>query len=104
MPHITYIQPDGTPVTIDAAVGTSLMRAAVEHDVVGIRAECGGAAACGTCQILVTGAWAEKLPPLGVSEASMLDDEDRAAGRRLSCQIDATEAMEGLTVRVAGDG
>jgi 2Fe-2S ferredoxin len=102
MPHITYIQPDGTTVTIDVQAGMSLMRAAVEHDVVGIRAECGGAAACATCQIVVTGAAAQILPAPEAMEASMLDEEDRAAGRRLSCQISASDAMDGIMVQVLG--
>jgi 2Fe-2S ferredoxin len=103
MPRITYVQPGGNPVTIDVAAGMSLMRAAVDHEVAGIRAECGGAAACATCQIVVTGAWAEKLPAPAAMEASMLDEEDLAAGRRLSCQILASDPMEGLTVQVLGN-
>ncbi|HVJ30077.1 MAG TPA: ferredoxin, partial [Gammaproteobacteria bacterium] len=43
MPKVTYIQPDGTPKTVDAAAGTTLMEAAVDNDVRGIVAECGGA-------------------------------------------------------------
>ena len=49
MPRVTYIEPDGTPKAVDAAAGTTLMEAAVDNDVRGIVAECGGACSCATC-------------------------------------------------------
>ena len=72
MPKVTYIQPDGTPKTVDAATGTTLMEAAVDNDVRGIVAECGGACSCATCHVYVDPQWADKLPPPDAQEDGML--------------------------------
>jgi len=98
MVHVTFIQSDGREQTVDVSECTSLMRAAVENDVCGIVAECGGAAACGTCQVSVGEAWASRLPPPGELELSILDESDPS--RRLSCQIKITPEIDGLVVHV----
>lgn len=69
---------------------------------VGIKAECGGACACGTCHVYVEDGWAERLhPPLDEE----LDRLDEAAGvesnSRLSCQILLEPGFDGLTLRLA---
>jgi 2Fe-2S ferredoxin len=99
-PSITFVQPGGAAVTYDLKSGQSLMKGAVDHDVDGIRAECGGAAACATCQVVIKGDWATKVPAPKLAESSMLDDEDLGEGRRLSCQIEITDDLDGLTVDV----
>jgi len=103
MPNITIIALDGTPNTIDVPVEKSIMQAAVDLDIPGIRAECGGACACATCMVLVDPVWAAKLPAPSPMEHSMLEDEeaDEDGVRRLSCQIKSSEALEGLVVKVA---
>ena len=53
MPNVTYIQPDGKEVTIEARDGDSVMETAVRNGVKGIIAECGGACACATCHCYV---------------------------------------------------
>ena len=42
MPKVTFIAHNGTPHTVDATAGLSLMRAAVDHNVPGIDGDCGG--------------------------------------------------------------
>jgi 2Fe-2S ferredoxin len=67
-----------------------------------IAAECGGACACATCHVYVTGDWAEKLPPKSDAETDMLDMalavEDNS---RLSCQLVCGPEIDGITVTVA---
>ena len=68
MPKVTYIQPDGTPKSVEAPVGTTLMEAAVDNDVQGIVAECGGACSCATCHVYVNPEWLSKLMPPDAEE------------------------------------
>src|SRR5208337_640977 len=98
MVRVTFVQSDGRERTVDVLERTSLMRAAVDNGVSGIVAECGGAAACGTCQVSVGEAWAPRLAPPGELELSILDES--IPGRRLSCQIEVTAKIEGLVVHV----
>ena len=53
MPEIIFIEANGVRHKVQAAVGASLMRAAVTNDIEGILAECGGAAACATCNVFL---------------------------------------------------
>lgn len=98
MVKITFVQPDGVRHSLDVPAGENLMKCAVNADIRGVLAECGGACACATCQVSVDPAWRDKLPTADDMEQSMLDDEE--AGRRLTCQITVTEAMDGLIVTV----
>jgi 2Fe-2S ferredoxin len=67
-----------------------------------VAAECGGACACATCHVYVTGGWFEKLPPRSDAEIDMLDMalavEDNS---RLSCQITCSEEIDGIAVTIA---
>jgi 2Fe-2S ferredoxin len=102
MPRVAYITADGHSITVDVAPGTSLMEAAVAHGVDGIVAECGGNAMCATCHVYVDPAALPVLPVMMQFEDEMLDltVSPRAPGSRLSCQLVATEAMDGLVVRL----
>jgi 2Fe-2S ferredoxin len=75
------------------------------RDVAGLPVEglCGGCASCGTCHVFVEADWAARLPPPGAIEAGMLDMlEHHDPGRsRLACQIEATEALDGLRLTLA---
>jgi 2Fe-2S ferredoxin len=104
MPKVTYIEPDGTPKTVEARAGTTAMEAAVDNDVAGIVAECGGACSCATCHVYVDPAWASRLPPPDRQENGMLECVlDRRDTSRLSCQIVLTPALDGLVLRVADE-
>ncbi len=101
MPKVTYIEPDGTVREVEAPAGTTVMEAAVDNDVEGIVAECGGACSCATCHVYVDEQWLEKLPPPDAQEDGMLDCVlDRQPNSRLSCQIELGEQLDGLLVRV----
>jgi 2Fe-2S ferredoxin len=102
MPKVTFIQPDGKAKVVEAPAGTTLMEAAVDNDVQGIVAECGGACSCATCHVYVDPAWAAQLPPPDAQEDGMLGCVlDRRPTSRLSCQIVLKPALDGLTVEVA---
>ena len=102
MPKITYIEQDGTRKEIDADVGYTVMEVAVNNGVDGIVAECGGACACATCHSYVDEAWLDKLPEMDDMEDSMLDAAyERRDHSRLTCQIEITDALDGLVIHVA---
>lgn len=101
MVKITYIEASGTPHTVEAEVGHSVMETAVKNDVPGITAECGGACACATCRVYVDDAWRGKTGEAKQMERDMIefsDEPDPTA--RLSCQITVTQELDGLVVRL----
>lgn len=100
-PRAIFIQPDGEVQTATIAVGMSLMEAAVRTNVPGIIAECGGTCACGTCHVVVDEAWREKLHEAEFDEVDLLEFlENRQDGSRLGCQIEMTDELDGIVVRV----
>src|SRR5262245_5711610 len=104
MPKITFIQPNGVSRQVEVRAGTTAMEAAVDNDVAGIVAECGGACSCATCHIYVDPAWVDKLPRPDAQEDGMLDCVlERHANSRLSCQIVARNELDGIVVRVADE-
>ncbi len=85
---------------IAAEPGQSLMRAAVDADIEGIAADCGGALTCATCHVMVREPWLAQLPALPTEEDDMLGFTAcrRQANSRLSCQIMLTAALDGLEI------
>ena len=101
MANITFIEHDGTEHTVNAESGMSVMMAALNDDIPGIDADCGGAGACGTCHCFVADDWQDRTGEADALEQSMLAMRpDRVASSRLSCQIDVTEEMDGMLVRL----
>jgi len=99
MVSIVFKQHDGTEHRVEAEVGMSVMRAAVDNGVPGIDADCGGGCSCATCHVFVDPAWVEKTGPVESTEDDMLSiSNDRQSNSRLSCQIKITEALDGLVV------
>jgi 2Fe-2S ferredoxin len=99
MPKITYIDQDGTERTVEAELGATVMETAINNDVPGILATCGGSCSCATCHVYVDEEWFDKLPPLSIEELDMLDTaHDLEPNSRLSCQILVTEEIDGLIV------
>ncbi len=60
MPKITYIENSGSSHTIEIANGLSVMEGAVQNDIPGIDADCGGGMACATCHVYVKEEWFNK--------------------------------------------
>ena len=103
MPKITYIEHNGTEHAIEVPVGKSVMQGAVDNNVPGIDADCGGECACATCHVYIDPAWLDRigLPLAGSQEASMLSFAAvTQPDSRLSCQIHVTDALDGLVVRM----
>jgi len=97
--EITYVEQSGARHVVEAPVGLSMMKAAVNAGVEAIVAECGGNCACGTCRIYVPEEWRERLPEMKDTEREMLAySGDESPGVRLSCQIPVTEDLAGLEV------
>jgi 2Fe-2S ferredoxin len=101
MPKIIYIEHNGTEHVVDAEIGQTVMEAAIKHNIPGIEAECGGACACATCHVYVDEAWRAATGEPEEMEEDMLDFAfDIRDSSRLSCQIEVTEELDGLVVRV----
>lgn len=101
MATITYIEHDGTTKEVFVNNGSSVMQGAVDNMVEGIVAECGGACACATCHCYVDEAWLEKTGGPSDTEKDMLEMVlDLQPNSRLSCQIQVTDELDGLVVRV----
>jgi 2Fe-2S ferredoxin len=99
--NITYIEHDGTAHRIEAEEGKSLMLNAVDNDVPGIDADCGGACACATCHVFVPEEWRAKTGERNPMEESMLQlAEGVEDNSRLSCQIDVERELDGLVVHM----
>ena len=101
MPKITYIEQDGKTHTIEVASGLSVMEGAVQNDVPGIDADCGGGMACATCHVYVKEEWFNKLPKKEDGEEDMLDMAfEPKKNSRLSCQITVSDDLDGLIVNI----
>lgn len=101
MSTITYIEHNGTQHTVDAQEGISVMQNAVDNEVPGIDADCGGACACATCHVFIPEQWQEKTGERNAMEEAMLQlAEGVADNSRLSCQIDMNSDLDGLTVHL----
>jgi 2Fe-2S ferredoxin len=100
MPTVYFIDADGRRETVDAAAGQSLMRAAVDHGIDGIAADCGGCLSCATCHVYLHAEWLERLPAMSADEAAMLETTaaERRPNSRLSCQIVVDDNLHGLVV------
>ena len=102
MVHLIFVTSEGQTINADGSEGTSAMKAAVDADVPGIDADCGGACSCATCHVRVPSEFSHLVGPPGSTERDMLEFEDSADDRsRLSCQIILTAEMEGLVLEVA---
>ena len=99
MPKITYIEHNGKTQTIDVAKGLSVMEGAVQNNIPGIDADCGGSMACATCHVYVEEKWLNKLPKAEEGEVDMIDMAfEPKKNSRLSCQLIVSDEMDGLEV------
>lgn len=102
MPKIIYQTRDGSRHEVEVETGYSVMEGAINNNIEGIVAECGGACACATCHGYIDEAWVEKLTAMDDMEDSMLDAAfERKANSRLTCQIEVSDELNGLVVHVA---
>ena len=101
MAKITYIEHNGKSHTIDVSKGLSVMEGAVQNNIPGIDADCGGGMACATCHVYVKEEWFDKLPKKEDGEEDMIDmAHEPNKFSRLSCQLTVSEELDGLVVQL----
>ena len=101
MTKITYIENNGKEHTVDVQNGLTVMEGAVQKDIPGIDADCGGSMACATCHVYVKDDWYNKLDEKSEGEDDMIDQAyDPKKNSRLSCQITVSDKIEGLIVHL----
>ena len=101
MPKITYIEHSGKSYEIEVSNGLTIMEGAVQNDVPGIDADCGGACACATCHVYVDKKWFNKLDKIEDAEQDMLDMAyEPNKFSRLGCQITVTDKLNGMVVKM----
>ena len=101
MPKITYIEHNGKSHEIEVSNELSVMEGAVQNNILGIDADCGGSCACATCHVYVDEKWFDKLPKKESAEEDMLDMAyEPKKNSRLSCQITVEDSLDGLVVKM----
>ena len=101
MAKITYITSDEKIHEIDVQNGLTVMEGAVQNDIPGIDADCGGGMACATCHVYVQDKWLNKLPKKEDGEEDMLDMAfEPKQNSRLSCQLVVSDDLDGLVVNI----
>tara|TARA_B110001450_G_scaffold213566_1_gene205982 strand:+ start:122 stop:442 length:321 start_codon:yes stop_codon:yes gene_type:complete len=99
MTKITYIDKQGNSKTIDVDNGLTVMEGAIQNDIPGIDADCGGSMACATCHVYVEEKWLDKIPKSEEAEVDMIDMAfEPKKNSRLSCQLIVSDELNGLTV------
>jgi ferredoxin, 2Fe-2S len=102
MPKLWVTDRAGREIAADGETGISLMEVIRNSGVDELQALCGGSCSCATCHVYVDPAFASRLPPIASNEEELLDSSShRTAQSRLSCQIEFSDALEGLRVTVA---
>jgi len=102
VPEVIYVDSSGTRHEVEATVGDSVMATAVRNGVPGIIGECGGNRSCATCHVWVAEQFLPLVGPPNDLEDDLLDlaVSERRPSSRLSCQVEMTPALAGLTVEV----
>ena len=101
MAKITYIEYSGKSHTVEVKKGLSVMEGAVQNNIPGIDADCGGSMACATCHVYVKEEWFDKVNIKSEGEDDMLDQAyEPNKHSRLSCQISVTDDIDGLIVNL----
>tara|TARA_A100000164_G_scaffold331687_1_gene321037 strand:+ start:93 stop:413 length:321 start_codon:yes stop_codon:yes gene_type:complete len=99
MPKITFIETTGEKKTVEVQNGLTVMEGAVQNEIPGIDADCGGGMACATCHVYVKEEWFNKLPDAEDAEQDMIDMAfEPKKNSRLSCQIIVSDVLDGLTI------
>ena len=101
MPKITYIEHTGKSHSVEVHKELSVMEGAIQNNIPGIDADCGGSCACATCHVYVEEKWFDKLPKKEDAEQDMLDMAfEPKKFSRLACQITIVDELDGLVVKM----
>jgi len=94
MPTVTFIDHTGKEHHIDAQDGANVMEAAVDNDLPGIDADCGGYCACATCHVYVDEAQLDRFGKKSEDEETMLESaEQLKPNSRLACQLTVFDGL-----------
>lgn len=100
MPKMTFIQPDGNRMEVEAPEGLSVLEIA-HRNKIELEGACEGSLACSTCHIVVADEWYDKLGEATEDEEDMLDLAfGLTATSRLGCQIIMNKDLDGLVVNL----
>ena len=99
MAKITYIDYQDNSKTIEVENGLTVLEGAIQNDITGIDADCGGSMACATCHVYVEENWLDKIPKAEEAEVDMIDMAfEPKKNSRLSCQLIISNELDGLKV------
>ena len=99
MTKITYKDFQGNSKTINVENGLSVMEGAIQNEIPGIDADCGGSMACATCHVYVNDEWFSKISKAEDAENDMIDMAyEPKKNSRLSCQIIVSDELNGIEV------
>ena len=101
MAKITYIEHTNKKHIVEVPNNMSVMEGAIQNNIPGIDADCGGSMACATCHVYVDEKWFNKLEKKDEGEEDMLDMAYQPNKfSRLSCQLVVSDKLEGLILRM----
>ncbi len=102
MPRLIVVTRDGTEHEVEAKTGMSVMENIRDNGFDEVLALCGGCCSCATCHVHIADGWDDKMAPVSEDENDLLDSSShRDAHSRLSCQLEMTDALDGLKVIIA---
>ncbi|MDO6719382.1 2Fe-2S iron-sulfur cluster-binding protein [Psychrosphaera sp. 1_MG-2023] len=102
MAKITFVTQDEQSITVEATSG-SVMELAVDNNIPGIDGDCGGVCSCATCHVHVAAQDMAKTGTASEIESDMLELDDNVNEySRLCCQIDISDDIDGITLKVVG--
>ena len=101
MAKITYIDHTNKKHIVEVPNNMSIMEGAVQNNIPGIDADCGGSMACATCHVYIDKKWLDKLKKKDEGEEDMLDMAYQPNKfSRLSCQLIVSNELDGLILRM----
>jgi len=101
MGKIVFVSAAGDRTEVEATVGESIMRIALNAGIEGLVAECGGCLSCATCHCYVEGGWSDKVPALSEEEMVMVECAiDVRDESRLSCQVFYADDLDGIEIGI----
>jgi len=102
MPKLIVVKRDGSEHEVEAQTGLSVMEVIRDSGFDELLALCGGCCSCATCHVFVDPAFADRIPAMSEDENDLLDSSDhRNETSRLSCQLQVTDATDGMRVTIA---
>ena len=101
MAKITYIEHTNKKHIVEVPNNMSVMEGAIQNNIPGIDADCGGSMACATCHVYIDKKWFDKLKNKDEGEEDMLDMAYQPNKfSRLSCQLIVSNELDGLILRM----